>query len=87
MPDEHDKRKRRCPKLGHEISFQYCKTPGENRICPKIKDCWWETFDIQVYLEKHYSPAELAHLDQTPTSKVQTIFDIMHAAQQRLKDS
>lgn len=52
---------RHCPRLGHMIRFSYCMQAGMNESgaaqpCHKIMDCWWETFDIQGFLEDTLSP-------------------------------
>ena len=53
---------RRCPRLGGEVAFGYCKVcGGEKTPCFKVFDCWWERFDV-VYggVQKNLAPAGLA---------------------------
>ena len=54
MITEHDAKKRRCPMLGHEVAFSYCREPGSETPCRKIFDCWWETFDVSAFINDHY---------------------------------
>jgi hypothetical protein len=82
MPQE---KQRRCPRLGHEITFSYCLTCGDNRgLCWKIADCWWEIFDVVGYLKKHY-PAETvsAILAAQPKPKITSILELIEQAKQR----
>lgn len=53
---------RHCPRLGHIIRFSYCMQAGMDQSgagqpCHKIMDCWWETFDIQGFLQDTLSAA------------------------------
>jgi len=50
MTPEHDARERRCPRLGHEVRFAYCRTQAHNSLCSRICDCWWEQFDVERFL-------------------------------------
>ncbi len=79
-------RQLRCPRLGHEITFSYCLTCGENQgLCWKIADCWWEFFDVVGYLKAHY-PADTvsAVLTARPTKpKITSILELIEQAKQR----
>ena len=77
-----DTRERRCPRLGGPVPFKYCMDQGGNTgPCFKIRDCWWEEFDIQAYLEEHLSPKELEKLMAAkPPSKVASLVDLIEQA-------
>lgn len=91
MVDSPDKnqhsmqRKRRCPRLGHDIAFEYCLMSGEgDTICWKIFDCWWEIFDVETYLKANLPEEEYRRLAQKePKNKVTSILEIMEAAKKR----
>jgi hypothetical protein len=36
----------RCRRLGHEITFAYCRRENFGKPCRLILDCWWERFDV-----------------------------------------
>ena len=55
----HDHRRRYCPMLGHEIHFGYCRSPGAPLPCRKIFDCWFRIFDIQSFVSRHFSQADI----------------------------
>ncbi len=78
-------RQRRCPRLGHEVSFDYCLTCGENvGLCWKIADCWWEIFDVVGYLRKHYPEDTVAALlTARPKPKLASIVELIEQAKQR----
>jgi hypothetical protein len=83
MIDRHDTKIRRCPMLGHEIAFAYCRQPGRSIPCARIYDCWWERFDIRGFLEAHYPPEDLAALSAPRPGKVATLFQIVQRVQGR----
>ncbi|MFO8006813.1 MAG: hypothetical protein R6V05_03665 [Candidatus Brocadiia bacterium] len=82
--DEHDERTRRCPRLGHEVHFRYCRMQEGESLCLGILDCWWERFDVQSYVEEHYGAEEVERLqNREPGSKMGTILDLIQQAKQR----
>lgn len=76
---------RRCPRLGSPVAFKYCRTHGDHDgICGLIRNCWWEVFDINAYLQNTLSPEQLKDLDQArPPSKLNCILDIIQTVQQK----
>ncbi|MFO7956764.1 MAG: hypothetical protein R6X33_06650 [Candidatus Brocadiia bacterium] len=88
MLDEHDERSRRCPRLGHEVSFHYCRTQEGDRLCPRILDCWWETFDVRAFLEEELGTEEVRRLEERerPDKRV-SILQILQEAKRRVGES
>lgn len=86
MIDQHDEQTRRCPLLGHQISFSYCRTPGADIPCRKIFDCWWELFDIKGFMEEHYDTETIAKILKPSAPKVSSILALIKQAQERLNE-
>ena len=84
-PDDKDSLERRCPRLGGPVPLKYCRSSGDDDLpCFKIRDCWWEYFDIQSYLERTLSEAELQKLLQSkPPSKIASIVELIEKAQKK----
>ncbi|MFW6189080.1 MAG: hypothetical protein ACOC7T_01495 [Planctomycetota bacterium] len=62
--DKHDEKTLRCRRLGHRVTFRYCRTQEGASLCPSIMDCWWEVFEVQDFLREHLPAevfAEIAH--------------------------
>ena len=78
---------RRCPRLGHPISFSYCLSGGEDDLpCWKIVDCWWEYFDVMGYLKKHYTEETLSKLlAERPKPKISSIVELIEQVKNRQK--
>ena len=45
----------RCPRLGHQISFSYCRSENQGLPCFKTLDCWHSTFNVEAFLRTELS--------------------------------
>ena len=86
--DHFDHLERRCPRLGHPITFTYCRTcEPDHRPCFKVFDCWWEQFDVQGYFHEILSEKAFSRLaNPKPPDKVASLLDLIEQARQRLDD-
>jgi hypothetical protein len=84
---DNDHRTRRCPRLGHDLQFSYCRKPGSDIPCSRIYDCWWETFDIKAFMNEHYGAETLAKVTQPQQHRVTSLFEMIQQAQQRAKEN
>lgn len=50
----------RCPRLGGEVTFRYCRKVAGGKPCDRILACWENTFDVAAFLERYYDLDELA---------------------------
>ncbi len=88
MREEHDERSRRCPRLGHRVTFRYCRTQEGQALCPRILDCWWETFDVVSWVRENYGEEELERLRQRePKDKRTSILELIQQAKERRGES
>lgn len=79
------KMKRRCPRLGSAVTFDYCLTGGEgDDPCRMVLDCWWEIFDVEAYLRRRLPEAQfealLVRAATPPKNKVLSILEILEQA-------
>jgi len=72
----------RCPRLGSDVPFYYCRKVGENGLpCFKVFDCWWEIFDVVAYLKDELSPEDFEKLKGAkPKEKVLSLLEIIEQA-------
>jgi hypothetical protein len=87
MIADNDERKRRCPMLGHEVAFSYCRAPGSSVPCRKIYDCWWETFDVADFVRNHYDEETIGKITAPPPPKTTTLLDLIEQAKRRCGSS
>jgi hypothetical protein len=80
--DAQDTRSRRCPMLGHEIRFSYCRQPGgATTPCRKIFDCWFERFDIREFMQANYPAEVIDAILQPKQPKVASLLEIIQRVQ------
>ena len=82
--EDNDERQRRCPRLGHEVMFRYCRTQEGETVCGHILDCWWEQFEVATFLENHLPPEDVHRLvlHRRP-GKMTTLIELIERAKQR----
>jgi len=75
---DNDGRVLRCRRLGHSVTFHYCRTQEADSLCPRILDCWWEVFDVHAFLEENLPAERLRALaEHAPRPKVLSILEIV----------
>ncbi len=84
---QNDQRVRRCPMLGHEVPFSYCRAPASPLPCRRIFDCWWETFDIEGFVHAHYSEQEIAAIRAPRKDKLVSLVELIRKAQRASGES
>ncbi len=74
----------RCPRLGHQISFSYCRSENRGLPCFKTLDCWYSHFQVEELLKKELSPEEW---DKTfaapPKPKLLSLVELIEQAKKR----
>jgi len=89
MLNEHDQDVLpRCPRLGHELTFGYCRQETRGKPCRLILDCWWERFDVRAFLQANLPEEAMAQVERTgaapPPSKVLSLVDLIQQAKDRI---
>ena len=77
----HDEILIRCPRLGHEVRFAYCRSPAAPLPCGRIFDCWRETFDIEAFVGRHFTPRQIEQIRTPPADKMLTLIELIAKAQ------
>ena len=76
----NDDRTRRCPMLGHEVPFRYCRAPAAQLPCRRIFDCWWEAFDVDSFIRAHFTAEQIAAILAPPQPKMATLVELIDKA-------
>lgn len=72
----------RCPRLGHNLGFSYCRIENNGKPCFKALDCWFEHFEVQAYFEARLDPDTLQQVfHQPPKPKMLSLFELIKQAQ------
>lgn len=74
----------RCPRLGHEVAFAYCRRESGELPCPRTLSCWQPFFPVEAFL-KGNMPPDLwkAFIGRIPKEKVVTLIDLIAEARKR----
>jgi len=74
----------RCPKLGHQVYFAYCRLENTGRPCIRTLDCWYRYFAVEAHLRAELSDEEWRACFEEPAKpKVLSLLEMIEAAQQR----
>jgi len=87
MDNSNDSLERRCPRLGGQVTFHYCRQCGDNDLpCWKAIDCWWEYFDIMTFFKKNLSEDQFNQLvTLRPKPKVTSLIEMIEQAKKRCR--
>ncbi|MBE9546554.1 MAG: hypothetical protein IMF10_03535 [Proteobacteria bacterium] len=82
--EKYDRLEIRCPRLGGEVTFAYCKQESGNLPCPRIITCWRAYIPVEAYLKETLTQEEWNRcFNRPPKGKVDTIFELVEAAKKR----
>ena len=78
----------RCRRLGHEVTFGYCRQETGGKPCLLILDCWWEQFDVRSFLRAHLPDEAMAEVEHArvspPPSKVLSLVEMIQQPKEQL---
>jgi len=72
----------RCPRLGQQIHFSYCRQENMGLPCFKTLDCWYIHFQVVEYLQQELSDIEWQDAFEKPsTPKMVSLVELIEKAQ------
>jgi hypothetical protein len=80
--DTYDGQEIYCRMLGHHVPFWYCRNvPGNDSMCPKIRDCWFMKIPVDEYILNFRE--EEAATKAPPPPKVLSLVELIEQAKAR----
>ena len=74
----------RCPRLGHQINFPYCRSENNGLPCFKTLDCWYNHFDVQTYFTGKLTKEDFEKTFLKKVKpKIASLFDLIEQAKAR----
>jgi hypothetical protein len=71
----------RCPRLGHQIYFSYCRSENQGLPCFKAIDCWYHHFPVKDHLEQILTPEEWENVfGSPPKPKMLSLLELIEKA-------
>jgi hypothetical protein len=81
--DKYDKEKIYCRRLGHWITFNYCRRENNELPCRKILDCWFGKLSIEEFLKENYEEEQISYLFSSSKPKISSLIEIIEQAKKR----
>jgi hypothetical protein len=82
----HDHLEIRCPRLGGQVTFSYCRQEGGILPCQRIIVCWQGRFPVDAFLRSVLNAEDWDRwTSQSPKEKVVTLLELIEAAKARLQ--
>ena len=79
-----DKFNIRCPRLGHQIYFSYCRAENNGLPCFKTLDCWHVHFDVEKFLKNELTDREWKKIfSEKPRPKMLSLLELIEKAKNK----
>ncbi|OQY45180.1 MAG: hypothetical protein B6240_09205 [Desulfobacteraceae bacterium 4572_87] len=76
-----DEKTIRCPRLGHQVSFSFCRMENNGLPCFKTLDCWYVHFPVEAYLKSELSPEQWKKALSRPSkNKMASLLELIEQA-------
>ena len=77
----------RCPRLGQQIHFSYCRGENMGLPCFKTLDCWYIYFHVVAYLRQELSTAQWEEtFEKPPIPKIFSLAELLDKAHKKAKE-
>jgi hypothetical protein len=74
----------RCPRLGHQIRFDYCRIENFGKPCRKCVSCWSDKFDVRQVLSYPKGDDCEDYFDAPPEPKIVSLIELIERAKKTL---
>jgi hypothetical protein len=87
LTERYDHLEIRCPRLGGEVTFKYCRVEGGELPCMRIFACWNCCIPVAQYLRETLSPEQLERFTgQRPKERIATLVELIEAAKNDIRE-
>ncbi|MBW1998571.1 MAG: hypothetical protein JRJ29_11475 [Deltaproteobacteria bacterium] len=80
--EEHDDKITRCPRVGGDVTFKFCRSENNMLPCRWVVGCWEGRIDIVSFLDEHFSPEALNRIFVTPKPKLESLVEMIEKAKE-----
>ncbi|MBN1547305.1 MAG: hypothetical protein JW902_11645 [Syntrophaceae bacterium] len=83
MKEQYDQLQCRCPRLGHEVAFSYCRQESGAMPCSRIIACWQAIFPVETYLRQEMAPDQWdVFCRREPQDKLTSLIELIGKARE-----
>jgi hypothetical protein len=87
LVEQYDENTIRCPRIGGEVNFLFCRTENNMLPCRWIAGCWQGRMEILTFLEDHYTEEELEQIFIPPKPKIESLINLVEKAKKADKQN
>lgn len=78
----------RCPRLGHQITFSYCRSENSGLPCFKTLDCWYNHFSVEEFMRLELTPEQWEKVfGRPPKPKIISLVEMIEEAKRKTKEN
>jgi len=82
--EKYDHLSIRCPRLGGEVTFSYCRQEGISIPCFRIITCWHPFFPVEKHLRDTMTAESWgSFMSHMPKDKTTTLIELIEEAKKR----
>jgi hypothetical protein len=78
--DQYDDKTIRCPRVGGEVNFRFCRFENNMLPCRWIVGCWEMRVDMNKFMTDHYSKEEMDLIFTPPKPKIESLLNLVEDA-------
>jgi hypothetical protein len=78
--DQYDDKTIRCPRVGGEVNFRFCRFENNMLPCRWIVGCWEMRVDMNKFMTDHYSKEEMDRIFTPPRPKIESLLNLVEDA-------
>ncbi|MCF8127663.1 MAG: hypothetical protein K9N10_04045 [Deltaproteobacteria bacterium] len=83
-----DEKTIRCPRLGHQISFSFCRIENKGLPCFKALDCWYVHFPVEAHFRAVLTPEQWEKAFVSPSKpKMLSLLELIEQAKKVQKQA
>ncbi|MBW2138378.1 MAG: hypothetical protein JRH06_12580 [Deltaproteobacteria bacterium] len=82
MIEEHDEKMTRCPRIGGDVNFKFCRSENNMLPCRWVVGCWEGRIDISRFLDEHFSQEAQNRIFVPPKPKIESLVEMIEKAKQ-----
>ena len=80
MIEQYDSKMIRCPRVGGDVNFKFCRSENNLLPCRWVVGCWQMRIEISQFLEVHFSKEELDRVFAPPKPKMESLVELIEKA-------
>jgi hypothetical protein len=77
MDTKFDNQEIYCRKLGHYLTFKYCRQEYHMIPCSKIRECWFARIHVDQFLAQNFNEKEIVSIVHPAKPKISAIVELI----------